>query len=183
MNYRITTKIACRLMALYFFILSINYLPSFIINLIYYSKSMDNVGFTIIISLSYMLPLLIMSILLWIYSEKAAALITKESVEGQAVQSVNISNIAIIAFTVIGLYVLINSISDLARIITSYFAYTREMGVNIENYLYKDFIPNLIKELIRLVLGTWLTFGSKGISKAIKAVRELGTQTIEEPKQ
>lgn len=181
MKYRFITKLVCRIMAIYFFVIGLNYIPNLIVNLVYYSKSIENLGYTIFLSLSMSVPMLISSIFLWMFDDSIAKNTVKESVENQDMQPIDYKNIAIVAFVILGMFILINSIP---AFVTTFIQYkqTVSQGINQGNGSINIY-ARMIGDAVKILLSILLILGSRGIANVISAFRNLGMNTIDESKQ
>lgn len=177
MKYRYISTIALRMMALFFFIMSINLLPNLIIQLVYYKDKAD-----MLLSMAMVIPLLILSIMLWIFANGISEYIVKETTEVDEANDINYRNIAVLTFAAIGIYTIVQSLPQLISILVAYKVLVAQ-GMDGVSRMFGSYISRIIGEIIKILLGLWLLLGSQGITNAVKALRELGKGTIEVPKE
>ena len=179
MKYRIASKIACRLLAIYFFILSLNYIPNMIITLIF---NRDEFSGNLLSNLPWFLSVTIMlltAILLWVFADKISVAIVNEVPENMEGIEKDYDKIAIVAFTVAGIFVLTKAIPDAVRIIIEHNLRLSSQLNYKETNMYIDSLSRIIGEIVQVGIGIWLTFGANGIYNMIKSFRNLGTDRVE----
>lgn len=178
MNYRIITKIACKLLALHFFLVSMNYMPSMFLNLIVNHERYTNIIFEFLPTFLSGIIMISTAILLWIFADKLSKAIVKDGPENIENNEIDYQKIAIIAFTVIGLFVLTKAVPELVRIsILDNLLVSSQLGYK-ETKPHMDTIARIIGETIKVGLGLWLLLGAKGIFNGIKGLRNLGLNRI-----
>lgn len=80
--------------------------------------------------------------------------------------------IEVVAFSIMGLWVLTTAIRDIFFWIT--FAYrVKNVGLGISELSPED-VGNIVATVVELVIGFWLLFGSKGLLGIIRRVRYAG---------
>lgn len=178
MNYRIITKIACKLLALHFFLISMNYMPSMILNLIINHNLYINFINDILPTVLSGAIMISTAILLWVFADKLSKAIIKEIPENIESNEIDYQKIAVIAFTVVGLFVLTKAVPELIRIIVmNNLMLSSQLGYK-ETKPHMDTIARIIGEIVKVGLGLWLLLGAKGIFRGIKALRNLGLDRI-----
>jgi hypothetical protein len=178
MKYRILTKIACKLMALYFFILSLNFIPNMIISFIFNHSDMYYMQSIIPWLLNGTMTILA-AVLLWIFADKISTIIVKDIPESVDKNELNINIITTIAFTLVGLIVLTNAIPDTVRMIFQHYLNLASQLNFKETGMYADSLARIAGEAVQVGLGIWLLLGSKGIFSVIKGLRNIGLDRIE----
>ncbi|MDF2675373.1 MAG: hypothetical protein K0R09_3645 [Clostridiales bacterium] len=178
MNYRIITKIACKLLALNFFLISMNYLPNILITMISYRGEISNFTQSILPWFFTSACMLLTAILLWIFADKLSKAIVKNMPENFESNDMDYNKIAIIAFTVVGLFVITKAVPEMVRLMVTYNTVVDGQLNYRETQIYTDVIARIIGEAVRVGLGFWLLLGSKGIFRWVKALRNLGLDRI-----
>lgn len=181
MNYRFTAKLACRIMAIYFFIISLQHFPGFIASMIYFREQTRDAGYNIVITLVMLLPVLAASILLWTFADNISMKIVKESEEGIEANTTNYRNAAILAFALMGMFVLTNAIPAFTISLIEYKLIAAQ-DIN-QSSAYFSYLARVIGDGVKILLGLWLLLGARGITNIIRVLRELGKDTIEIPKE
>lgn len=178
MNYRMLTKIACKLIALRFFLQGMIFTPSIFITLISYKSEFPNFSQDFLPSISSGIITLLASALLWIFADKISIAIVNEAPESIERQEIDYNKIAVIAFAIAGLMVLANAIPDATRMLIEHSWKMTNLLNYKETGSYTDMVVRIIGELVKVGLGIWLVIGSKGIFKGIKSLRDLGLDRI-----
>lgn len=117
-------------------------------------------------------PLMLAAILLWRFPLVVAAKIIPDVRTKNLVTPLNADSIGIVAFSVMGLWVLATAVPDIVYWIT--FIY-RIKSIEIGNpTLPPEKIAGLVSTIVELAIGFWLLFGSRGILGLIKLARYAG---------
>lgn len=181
MNYKPIAKLACRIMAIYFFIISLQFVPNLFVNLLFYHDKMGDVGYSMLSSLSIILPGLVASILLWIFADKISPYMITEQGEEISARAIEYKNAAVLAFVIMGMFVLISSI---ASFVSTFIQYRMTAAQEFaRGNINLGYVPRLIGDAVKMLLGLWLLFGSNGIVKVINFFRDFGKDSIEVPKE
>ena len=178
MNYRIITKIACKILALYFLLLSMNYIPNIFITMISYRGENINFFQSILPWFSTGIVMALTAILLWIFADKLSKAIVKDIPENFENNGIDYNKIAMISFSVVGLFVITKAVPELIRLIVTYNTEVYGQLNYRETQIYTDVIARIVGEVIQVGLGFWLLLGSKGIFRWVKALRNLGLDRI-----
>ena len=114
--------------------------------------------------------LILFGLIMWCLSDKIASSIFK-SEDDTEVKSIIPSEIQIIAFSSVGLYLLCESIPHIAKVILFYYQIrTNEMRIDTTALLVER--NSLILYLIiKMIIGVWLLLGSQGIVNLIRKTR------------
>ncbi|MGM0446105.1 MAG: hypothetical protein ACQEQH_06830 [Bacillota bacterium] len=150
-------KLAIKIMAIYFFIDFIN--ESF--NQIFWIfNSGSKVRIYIIFgTITALLIKLIISLILWFKADLISnSIINKE--DELSLKFDEYKKLHLIAFSVVGLILLVITVPDLFRNIFEYLSYPNRP---ISNYL-----PQLIGEVIKIIIGFWLLYDSKNLVNRIQ---------------
>ncbi|HYE12514.1 MAG TPA: hypothetical protein VEF53_20295, partial [Patescibacteria group bacterium] len=108
-----------------------------------------------------------------------ARAVVKGEPESTEKHHVDYNNIAIIAFTFAGLFVLVKAVPDLVRMMIQHNLMLSSHLNYKETSAYIDSLSRIIGEVVQVALGIWLMIGSKGIFKAIRSLKDLGLDRIE----
>jgi len=135
-----------------------------------------NPGKTILVTLgiSAVVPLggLIIGIFLWKKSRAVARRMVSEDPSPVIRTDFGKEHLLSIAFTVVGIYAVWESMNGLFRIITQIFLFTREYGL-MDSGLWKDikWEASVCGTLGSLGFGIWLLLGSRGIVRLLQRIR------------
>lgn len=111
------------------------------------------------------LLLLLCGGLLWFIAPLLASSISKSNIsEDNSVAS--LLNIQMVAFSVVGLYMLADSLPTLVRSTIWHFT-TSTHSIGERSPLVGD----IVGSLVQIVLGSWLLFGSRGLVNLISSMR------------
>ncbi|OGO77120.1 MAG: hypothetical protein A2Y23_13765 [Clostridiales bacterium GWB2_37_7] len=179
MNYRIAAKITCRMLAIYFFMLSMNYIPSLLLILVPFSSGFSNFGQSMLLTYSTGILHILTTIFLWVFADKISIAIIKEIPSNNEKSEVDYDKIAIIAFAFAGIFVLTNAIPDMVRMLIQHNILLANQLNYKETSMYAENLSRIISEAVQVGMGFWLILGSKGILRVIKGLRELGLDRIE----
>lgn len=168
--------IAVRLLALYFIVMTVYFLPNYvtIVGLGFREDAVSRaVAITGIIG---GISKLIIGIALWVYSTSLANLITKGLPEpSRSKKEFSLGGIQMVAVSLVGLFILSSAIPDFAEVIISYIFpqanpnYVRSLDIAGK---MKVEIPvtTLVTIALKLVLGFWFLLGAKGIVTVIREI-------------
>lgn len=175
MNCRLLTKIGCRFIALYFFITYIGFLPSAIITFfdVQRTNGVDQ-SLSLMSSLSPMIFMMLISIFLWVYADKVAKLMAKETDTADLLQDIDYDRIQLIAFSFAGVLIAVQALSETTNLITQVTWLKAQQIMNTNDRMYITYIAKIIGEIVQLLLGLWLIIGTKGIMNGIKSLRTVG---------
>ena len=131
----------------------------------------NNISFVFIGTLA-LFPILA-AVLLWFFPLSVAAkLIPDIKSQGQH-GPLGAGGIEVVAFSVLGLWVLTTAIRDIFYWVT--FVYqVKNSGLGNAD-LSPDNVGNIVATVVELVIGFWLLLGSKGLLGVIRRARQAGT--------
>lgn len=177
MNYKIISKMCCKIMSIYTFIKFITAFQSYFY--MFYQNSQTQIEQN---SILFFLPIflgLFLSIILWVFADKISGYIIKEPINYSNNIKVDYVELQAIAFSVVGIAVLVNSIP---RIVS--------LGINIKTILSNDIanwnmllrtsISQMIGYVIKSFFGLWLLLGAHGIIGLVKTLRTAGVKGPDE---
>lgn len=164
MTKREIATLSFKVLSLYAFIKVIDKVSS-LINYMY-KYSLSEVGvLNFMIFASPLLLMLLCGGLLWFLAPWLASSISKSTApEDNA--SASLLSIQAVAFSVVGLYLLADSLPALVRSIIWHFTTaSRSMGERT------PLIGDILGYMVQIFLGLWLLFGSRGIVNFIRSMR------------
>ena len=162
MTKREIATLSFKVLSLYAFMKAIDKLST----LIYYAYRLSVTGIPNFII--YVAPVLLFFLcggLLWFLSPLLASSISKSTVpEDNAAAS--LLSIQAVAFSVVGLYMLADSLPAIVRSTIWHFT-------SASLYMGKSspLLGDIMGSLVQIVLGLWLLFGSRGLVKFINSMR------------
>ncbi|SKC81938.1 hypothetical protein [Maledivibacter halophilus] len=174
MNYKVISKMSCKIISIYMFFKFITAFQSFFY--VFYPNSQAQIEQN---SVFFFLPFIIslfLSIILWVFADKISSYMVKEPTNSSNNVKVDYIELQAIAFSVVGITVLVNSIPQIIR-----------LGIDMKTIVSNDIIANwdmllrttksqMIGYIIKTILGLWLLFGSNGIVGLVKTLRTAGVK-------
>ena len=149
-----------KVLSLYAFIKAIDKLTYLTIDM--YEYRFKDIGvLDYMIFASPVVLLLLCGGLLWFIAPLLASSISRSTVSEDN-SATSLLSIQMVAFSVIGLYMLADSLPTLVRATIWYFIMTGSRS---------PLAGDIIGSLVKIVLGLWLLFGSRGIVKFISSMR------------
>jgi hypothetical protein len=160
--------IVIRFIAIYLVLEALTFIPMFV--------GMGEMRFLIDGSLNYvaliMLAVLLLLVILFLKPLPIAKLIMPGDANEKLDWNLNINDIQAVAFSVLGLYLVANSLTDLAYWI--YFL-TQLLQEHPGSELTIEQKANIVELIIEFVVGLYLLFGSSGLQGLLIRFRRLGT--------
>jgi hypothetical protein len=115
---------------------------------------------------------LLAAILLWLFPLAVAAKIIPNIKEKETPAALDAGGIEVVAFSVMGLWVLTYAIPDIFYWVTYVY---RIKNINIGSpELTPENIGYIVSTIVELVIGFWLLFGSSGLLGVIRRARDAG---------
>ena len=134
------------------------------------APSPNNISFVFLFLFAFF-PILA-AILLWLFPLAVATKIIPNIKAKNATAPLDANGIEVVAFSVMGLWVLTSAIPDIFYWVT--FAY-RIKNANIgSTELSPENIGYIVSTIVELVIGFWLLFGSRGLLGVIRRARYAG---------
>ncbi|OIJ15560.1 hypothetical protein BKP35_00770 [Anaerobacillus arseniciselenatis] len=171
--------IGLRLLAIYILLQSLlhlarvaNYyvLPLFYDSLMQYNANSVNAWF----NLAPFFVLLMFSILLWIFAKKISSfLLLPDQESDQSDMQISATEIQSIAFSAIGLFLIVNTLPQLFSMIPEYIQIKDVANHLIDPRLKYGFWFGVIEKIVQLVLGIALFLGSRGLVGLVRKIRSL----------
>lgn len=180
MTKREIAALACKILALYAVTLAWGAIGSIIPFLLYRvepSQGMSLTGITIA-NISYTVLMGTTAFLLWFKADRIAISMVRD--EGMAIENSKIhsSDIKAIAFSVVGLFILAETIPHAVGVIVERSMSTPMPGMDMGwNAGKKALVARLVVEI---AIGFWLLLGSRGLVGLLKLSRESGSNKIKE---
>ncbi len=156
--------LAVRLFAIFLVVYTIRYGSS----LLPMTRPPNNVSFLLLAG--FTVPLLLAALLLWIFPLTIAGTILPEIKTSGSSVPLEVGEIQIVAFSILGLWVLSTAVPDIFY--WSTFVY---LAKGIEFSLTPEHIGNIVVTVIEIIIGVWLVFGAKGLRGLRRLVRISGT--------
>ncbi|HBV96504.1 MAG: hypothetical protein JL50_17020 [Peptococcaceae bacterium BICA1-7] len=178
MTGRSWAALFCKVLALYVAITLLN-------NLSYYSvlpSMMGRAGAWEIaaVTVSFLVPAILMAWLgyfLWTRAEYLSLRLTGGSTgEEKGMSPVDAQ---IIAFTTVGLFVLVMAIPEIFHNMYSLYALRDAHMTTFEEWSNIGSLGNMIESALKLVIGLWLLFGSRSIVFFLRSLRRAGLKNEE----
>lgn len=189
MNYKAITIIALRLFSIYiiiqFLIQLLRFAGYYILPFFFNNLSNEIEMMNILFYLIPVTILFLLAIILWIYSEKIANYIVPKgtnkllneqinSIEIKFESNFNMNLLQPIAFSIVGLIIIVLTIPEITRVIVQLLQYN-EIGMEYATDKYTmDTYLLLIEKAIKLILGIGLFFGGKGLAGLLNKIRSWG---------
>lgn len=164
MDYRDISTLLLRIAGVVIVIFAVIQIPGHFLN--YYRLQEDSLLLFLGTAALPVALTILLGVLLWLFPNT----VTNKIVGGSDQPSgFDLEKIQVIAFSVLGLYVLVRAVGDLV-----YWGSFMTMSSTIEpggTLLSLDRYADLFATLAEFVLGLFLTFGSKGLSSLVAKVR------------
>jgi hypothetical protein len=160
--------IAVRLSAIFLGLYTWRYVSGLVPLLAAPSQDSIGVGFLLLLAL---FPILA-SLLLWYFPLAVASKIIPDIKTEKASTPLDAGGIEVVAFSVMGLWVLTTAVPDIFYWIV--FAYRTKSADFGNPELSPESVGYIVATVVELVIGFWLLFGSKGILGIIRRIRYAG---------
>lgn len=183
-NSKDLAYISIRVLSIYFFIQALLILSELINISVYNYMIFPNLGeenniSTLNLLFGTMAPfviLLAISIILWIFTDRISnyLLPSNNDVRDGVESKTNIDEIQYIAFSIIGVFILANTLPQTFNLIPSILM-LNDISFQLINTTYKiEIIFSFSVYVVKLLIGLGLIFGSKGLTGILKRIREFG---------
>ncbi len=164
MTKREIATLSFKVLSLYAFIKAIDKLSS-LINYMYKYRLSEVGILNFMIFAAPVLLLLLCGGILWFIAPLLASSISK-STAAEDNSAASLLSIQMVAFSVVGLYMLADSLPAVVRSIIWHFTTaSHSMGER------SPLVGDIIGSLVQIVLGLWLLFGSRGLVNFINSMR------------
>lgn len=134
-------------------------------------SSTFKISFTFLI-LVVLFPVLA-AILLWMFPLTIAAKLIPNIKTQEPPKSLDSTEIEVIAFSILGLWVLASALSDAFHWVTYIYIIKNSVAPRVE--LSPENIGNIVATVVELAIGFWLLFGAKGVIGVIRRMRHAGS--------
>lgn len=128
----------------------------------------NNISFVFIGTLA-LFPILV-AVLLWFFPLTVAAKLIPDINTKEQTTSIGAGSIEVVAFSVMGLWVLATAIPDIFYWVT-FVHQVKSAGMGSPE-LSPENLGNIVATTVELAIGSWLLFGSKGLLSIIRRVRQ-----------
>ena len=165
--YKEIIILAIRISAIAFFVYGIQHVGD---NYFFFYRFLEDEGrIPILYIFLFSIPFVI-SILLWVFSKKIGSSLAKDISVNVTESSANPEQIREVAFSVVGLTLLVYTFSKLMFWIYWYASF------DPDQHQKPDFVGLGIVVVTNIILGVWLLFGSRGIANFIHKLRYAGME-------
>lgn len=173
MNYKVISKMSCKIISIYMFFKFITAFQSFFYVFYQYSQAQIKQN-SVLFFLPFILSLFL-SIIFWVFADEISSYMVKEPIDSS--NNVKIDYVALqsMAFSVVGITVLVNSIPQIIR-----------LGIDMKTIVSNDIAnwdmllkttkSQMIGYIIKIILGLCLLLGSSGIVGLVNTLRTAGTK-------
>jgi len=131
---------------------------------------------TFTISLTYLILVVLCpvlaAVLLWMFPLTIAAKLIPDIKKQEPPKAIDSAEIEVVAFSILGLWVLANAIQDAFHWAT--YVYIIKNSVTPKVELTPENIGNIVATVVELVIGLWILFGSKGVIGFLRRMRYAG---------
>lgn len=175
MNYRILSKMSCRIISIYAFVKFIMFFQSYFY--VFYQNSRNQIEQNNVLMFLPFFSLLFLSIILWVYADKISQFMVKESENSRDIVKLDYVKLQAISFSVVGVVILTNSIPEIIKTVLNIKLLISKQLVDRVLITYKT---QMIGYGIKIIMGLWLLFGASGIVGLIKTLRTVGVEGPDE---
>lgn len=171
MNAKAAASIAVKVLAIFTFIKFVTYLQSVygFIDMVKHQPSNISVGLRVVSMIYPILLLLVVSIFLWLYSDKLSDHMVKNLAVNEETK-ISYEDLQIVAFSVVGLFLVVNSLPELINAAINMKMLESQRMMQPMNMRMTQLVGTGLKVLI----GFWLLVGSQGIVGLIRTLRTAG---------
>ena len=163
--YKEIIILAVRISAIAFFVYGVQHIGN---NYFFFHRFLENEGrIPSLYIILFTVPFII-SVLLWVFSIKIASALVKDISMDVTESKTNPEQIREVAFSVVGLTLLVYTFSKLMFWIYWYASF------NPDQHQKPDLVGLGIVVVINIIIGVWLLFGSRGIANFIHRLRYAG---------
>jgi hypothetical protein len=174
-----------RILAIYVFVIALNWFAVGayqVIMQLFISFGAKGI-FTVLIGIMPVLVLIAAGAIIWILSDNISAWIVSGFDNGTgndndsdnviSCSSIGVKELQIIAYSIVGLILLANSIPELIYRISYNIVMKQEFSAAAMDYKIGLYLP-LIKDSIQMIIGVGVFLGAKGLSGHLSVAREAG---------
>ena len=165
--YKDIIILAVRISAIAFFVYGVQRLGD---SYFFLNRFLEDEGSIPIIYILLITFPIIISLLLWLLSKKIASVVVKDLSTHTGEIKASSEQIREVAFSVVGLTLLVYTFSKLLFWIHWYASF------NPDKHQEPDLVGLGIVVVVNLILGTWLLLGSRGIANFISRIRYAGIE-------
>lgn len=128
-------------------------------------------------SIAPFLILLIIAIILWIFTSQITKYLLPEDLNNdENEKKINLEELQYIAFSIIGVLILSSALPQLFNLVPNIIK-MNDIGSSLVTSSYKtEVIFAIIEKAVRVLIGLFLIFGSKGLVGLLKKIRGLGVK-------
>ena len=170
MSYQKIALLACRIIAVFIIANWLGNLSASLVAFFYQPFNLQNLIYGVV---SMALPVVV-GILLWVFSTRLAAYMVKPLERGEETPAVMVEpeTVHALAFTIVGILLLVNALPNLVSALTTY-SLLPEHAVARS---LVEVISRVTDSAVRIILGLCLIFGSKGLAGLLKKIKTAGVK-------
>lgn len=172
MSKREIASLACKILGIYLVIQGINVMAN-VLSVLIATPNQIEPGSSINIIFPYIF-LIIFGILLWILSDKLSLILVKGETHSGDGSDIKADDIQRIAFSVIGLSFIGNSLPRLVSTLTNMYITRKAPNIAI------NLLPGTASQMTQILLGAWLVLGSQGLVNLLNMLRNAGIKKEED---
>lgn len=177
MNYRILAKMGCRLIAVFYMVTHVGFLPSAVVSIAGMKRNSDPAAvISIAEAFSPMVFVILLCFLLWIYAENISRLMVKGDEPEVPLSEVSYESLRIIAFSFAGVLIAAGALPELLSSATQTILMTSNKIISRGDGNYISLVARITGQVVKLLIGLWLILGARGIVGGIKYLRTAGVR-------
>ncbi|GAB6154423.1 hypothetical protein JCM17380_31730 [Desulfosporosinus burensis] len=173
MSNREVASLGCKILGVYMIIQGINVSTSVLSFSLATSNQMAKEN---LLNISYPLMYILFGVLLWLLSNKLSVIIIKGETHFNEGTGISASDIQRVAFSVLGLFFLGNSLPRLVSLVANFYT-MRGRGITISG---AEILLGAGGEITQLIVGLWIFLSAKGLVNFLKKIRTAGLEKEEE---
>lgn len=172
MSGRYLAVLLCKVLAIYVFIWAINYTG--IIGMLPVSFAHAGTREMLYTALSFLVPFVLLAVLgvfLWIRAEYMSHRMV--GAHSEDVKAAGAEDVQAIAFSAVGVLALSDALPKFVQQLFSIIAMSQTQMFSLEG-MYISNMSGIAGSVVKLILGFWLFFGSRGIVHLLRSLRKAG---------
>jgi len=166
-----TAALACKILGIYTVIQAAKYVPVAV------NFTVGPRLFAIVSSVVPVLLLLSVGIILWARADRIAGFMINEEKQEGTESRLSGRELEVIGFSLIGLFVIVEGIPNLAMVILNYLLVGKVQFMNQGMTVHTKVALGVA--ILKIIIGVVLLFGSRGLVGIIRTARQAGVQNME----
>lgn len=171
-------KIACRIISIFMgiqFLSRLQFIVPFVVS--YESQPADKQFLWAFIgNIAAWFIYLLVAVILWVFAENISKKMIGKNETAEESFKIEAEEIQSVAFPIVGLVVLVNSIPKIVIVVSNLIMLSSESRSMLPENIITDYTSQIIGFSAQMLIGIFLFFGSKVIVRALKKSREFGRQ-------